>query len=76
MIFKLSTSQILHFHQFDEKHCYCTCLGEMFEVNYFRGKYNQSLAAPLMSSIVLKSGIKSCFDGVVFQGVRFSGELR
>ena len=39
----------------------------MFEVNYLRGKYNKRSATPLMHFIVLKSGIKSCFDGFVFQ---------
>ena len=43
-----------------------TCSHKMFEVNYFGGKYKQS-AAPLMSSIVLKSSVKSCFDEVVFE---------
>ena len=44
------------------------------KVNYNRGKYNKRPAAPLMppfyfafSSEVLNSGIKSCFDGLVFQ---------
>ena len=52
-MFKLSASQILDFDQFDEQYCYCTCLREMLEVNYLRGKYNKRLAAPLMPSIVL-----------------------
>ena len=39
----------------------------MFEVNDLRKKCNKRSAAPLMSSIVLKSIMKSCFDGVVFQ---------
>ena len=43
-----------------------TCSHKMFEVYYFGGKYKRS-AAPLMSSIVLKSSIKSCFDGVAFE---------
>ena len=50
---KLWTSQILNFDPFGKLLCYCTCLCEMFEVNYFRGKYNQRLAAPFMPSIVL-----------------------
>ena len=37
---------------FDEQFCYCTCLREMFEVNYLRGKYDKRSAAPLMPSIV------------------------
>ena len=38
---------------FDKQLCYCTCLREMFEVNYFRGKCNKRTAAPLMPSIVV-----------------------
>ena len=59
---------------FDKKLCYCVCLREMFKVNYLRGKYNKRSAAPLclplffaFSSELLNSGIKSCFDGAVFQ---------
>ena len=37
-MFKLWTSQSLDFDQFDEQHCYCSCLRKMFEVNYIRGK--------------------------------------
>ena len=59
---------------FDKQICFCTGLREMFEVNYLRAKYNKRSAAPLMPSIfffafsskVLNSGIKSCFDEVVF----------
>ena len=43
----------LDFGPFDKQLCYCTCLREIFEVNYLRGKYNQRSAAPLMPSIVL-----------------------
>ena len=32
--------------------CYCTCLHEMFEVNYLRGKYDNHSAALFMPSIV------------------------
>ena len=34
-------------------HCYCTCLREIFEVNYFEIKYNKHSATPLMPSIFL-----------------------
>ena len=72
---------------FDKQHCYCTYLRKVFEANYLKGKYNKRYAPPLMHSIVLcillwvlKSGIKSCFDGVVFQdavgGECFSIRLR
>ena len=60
-------SQILDFHQFHDQYFYCTCLCEMFEVNYLRRKYNKRSAAPLTPSIVPKISIKSCFDGFVFQ---------
>ena len=66
-MFKLWISQILDFDQFDEQHCYCTCFRQMFEVNHLRRKYNKRSAAPPMPSTVLKSGIKSYFDKVVFQ---------
>ena len=36
----------------DKQLCYCTCLREMFVVNYLRGKYDKPSAAPLMPSIV------------------------
>ena len=62
MMFKLWTSQILEFDQFDEQYCYCDCLRKMFEVNYLRRKNNKGSAALLMASIVVKSGIKSCFE--------------
>ena len=52
MTFKLWTSQILDFDQFDERHCYCTCLREMFQVNYLIGKDKRSAALP-MRSVVL-----------------------
>ena len=51
-----------------------TCLREMFEVHYLRGKIISIQQLPLclplfflFSFEVLKSGIKSYFDGVVFQ---------
>ena len=65
----------MDFDQFDEKHSYCTCLSEMSEVNYLKGKFNERSAAPLMSSIVLKSGIKSCFDGVVMLYMQLKMQL-
>ena len=36
----------------DKQLCYCTCLSEMFEGNYLRGKYNKSSEAPLLPSII------------------------
>ena len=36
---------------FAKKLCYCTCLPEIFEVNYVRGKYNKRSAAPLIPTI-------------------------
>ena len=39
---------------FDKQLFYCTCLREMFKVNYLRGKHNKCSAAPLMSSIVFR----------------------
>ena len=62
------------YSQDEELSYYCTCLRKMFQVNYFRGKHNQRSAAPLMlllffvfSSEVFNSGIKSCYDEVVYQ---------
>ena len=52
MTFKLWASQILDFDQFDERHCYCNCLREMFQVNYLIGKDKRSAALP-MRSVVL-----------------------
>ena len=59
---------------FDKELCYCTCLHEMLEVNYLKGKCNKRQQLPLcpplffaFCSEFLNSGIKSCFDGVVFQ---------
>ena len=37
---------------FDKELCYCTCLLEMFKVNYLREKYNKHSATLLMPSIV------------------------
>ena len=57
---------------FDKQLYYCTCLHEML-VNYFRGKYDKRSAVTVMPSImpfspeVLNSGMKSCFEWVVFQ---------
>ena len=51
-MFKLWTSQILDFDQFNKQHCYCTCLRKMFKDNY-TGKYNKCSATPLTFSIVL-----------------------
>ena len=42
-------------------------LREMFKVNYLQGKHNKRSPAPLMPSFVLKSGVKNCFGGVIFQ---------
>ena len=61
MMFKLWASHI------NEQYCYCTCLRKTFKVNYLQGKHNKRSPAPLMPSVVLKSGIKSCFGGVIFQ---------
>ena len=49
---ELWTSQIFDFDSFDKQLCYCTCLREMFEVSFLRGKYNQRQVAPLVPSIV------------------------
>ena len=56
------------------KHCYCTCLRKMFEVNYLEKNLisvqQPPLCLPLFfvsSSDVLNSGIKSYFEGVVLQ---------
>ena len=35
----------LNFDPFYKQRCYCTCLGEMFEVNYLRRKYNHRLSS-------------------------------
>ena len=37
---------------FNKQLCYCTCLHEMFEVNYRREKYNKRSAAPFMPLLV------------------------
>ena len=37
---------------FDKQLFYCAYLRKMFEVNYFRGKYDKRSASPLMLSIV------------------------
>ena len=73
-MFKLWTNQILDIDQFEEQHCYCTCLCDMFEVNYLKENIISVQQLPLclplffvFLSEVLKSGIKSCFGRVAFQ---------
>ena len=56
-----------------------TFLHKMFEVNYLRGSYNKRLGDLVMTFFVLciltevlKSDIKSCFDGVSFSGCSYN----